>query len=162
MRREGSEFYPSEASIEASKLDQEEELVEVKDNVLEFRKEPPAEHVAKHIFDQMSPEHKAGVILKDMGFNSLEEAEEGISKLESKKQELLDLVNTKDVGTEEKEKIVMTLGAKIKDRVFNKGKIVKELIGLEKEIQQLNRKMRIVRIDMSHKDKSMQEFKKAA
>lgn len=168
MHGENPEFSASEALQEEPKVEPAEELVEVKDNVLKFEShDMPAEHVAKHIFENMHPHQKVAEILKGAKFDSLEDAEEALKKMDAAKHALLDTVGTKikegkqQLGKKTPDKIVMTLRAKVKDRALNQGKVVKEIIALEKEMQMLARKIRLVKIELNNPSKE-EEFKKAA
>lgn len=103
---------------------------EVKNNVVEFEShDQPAEKVVKHIFDKLSPHQKSLEILKDAGYDSLEQAVEELKALK-----------------EEEQQAFMSFWAKIKDRISNQGQEVKKITDLEDKIHKLARIVRIANI----------------
>lgn len=133
MHGDRLDYVPSEAYEQDPKIEDVESVEEPKDNVIEFEShDGPAEHVVKHIFDKLSPHQKSLEILKEEGYSSIEQANRGLEELEA-----------------EEDKIKMSFGAKIKDRLFNQGQESKKLIAIEKKISLLNRKLRIAKITLS-------------
>lgn len=154
MHGERSEFIPSEASREATKIGQEEQegVIEAKDNVLEFRhKEPSAEHALEHIMGEVGTHKRSMYELGELGFSSLEDARFGLAELREEKQATLDNIN---------KHVMFSPIGKLKDKLFNQGIEVKKLTELESKIHKLESAIRFTSAT-AHSEKS-QEVKKAA
>ncbi len=106
----------------------------VESNVLEFRpKEKPVERAVEHILHQSGDHATSTDLLKQAGFDSYEAVATKLDSLE-----------------DQKKNAIMSISAKIKDRLFNKGqeidKLSHTLIDLEKQIHDLSRIKRTFRM----------------